>query len=74
MAGAVVVMAILTFLVGILVGALLAVAFAVRREDRHYSLTGRAPDWVTRSARRLAGVGRRDLDAEYFRSGGDLRH
>ena len=74
MAGAVVVMAILAFLVGILVGALLAVAFAVRREERYYRLTGRAPDWVTRSARRLAGVSRRDLDAEYFRPGGDLRH
>ena len=74
MAGAVVVMAILAFLVGILVGVLLAVAFAVRREDRYYSLTGRAPDSITRSARRLVGVGRRDLDAEYFRPGGDLRH
>lgn len=55
MAGAVVVMAIATFLVGIVVGALLAVAFVVRRDDRYYRLTGRAPDWLTRSARRHLG-------------------
>jgi MFS superfamily sulfate permease-like transporter len=54
MAGAVVVMAIATFLVGIVVGALLAIAFVVRRGDR-YRLTDRAPDWLARSARRHLG-------------------
>ena len=52
MAGAVVVMAIATFLVGVAVGALLAVAFAIRRDDRYHRLTDRASDWLARGARR----------------------
>jgi hypothetical protein len=58
-AGAVVEMAIATFLFGIVVGILLAVAFVVRREERFYTLTSNAPDRLARSARRLVGVTRR---------------
>ena len=74
MAGPVVVMAIAAFLAGVVIGALLAVSFAVRRDDRYYRLTDRAPDWLARGARRLVGMGRRDLDAEFFPPGGDLPH
>ena len=42
------------------------VALAVRREDRRYTLIGKSPDRMSRSAHRLNGVGRRDLDAEFF--------
>jgi hypothetical protein len=52
------------FICGILSGVIAVVALAVRREDRRYSLIGEAPDRLSRSARRLNGVGRRDLDAE----------
>ena len=52
MASAVVVMAIAIFLVGIVVGALLAVAFAARHSDRYYLVTDRAPDWLAKGARR----------------------
>jgi hypothetical protein len=39
------------------------VAFAVRREDRSFTLVDEAPDRLSRSTRRLNGVGRRDLAA-----------
>lgn len=51
MAGAVVVMAIAAFLVGVAVGAL-AAALAMRRDDRYRRLTDRASDWLARGARR----------------------
>ena len=51
MAGAVVVLAIATFLVGVAVGTLAAV-FAMRRDDRYHRLTDRASDWLARGARR----------------------
>jgi hypothetical protein len=50
------------------------VAFAVRREDRTYTLTGRAPGPLSRGARWLNGVGRRDLDQESFRPVRELVH
>jgi len=40
----------------------------VRREDRAYTLLGDAPSRMSRSARRLNGLGRRDLDAEFLGS------
>jgi hypothetical protein len=54
--------------------AILVVALAVRREERHYSLVGEAPDRLSRSARLLTGVGSRDLDPEFFRRAGELVH
>ena len=72
MAGYVVVVAAALFL-AVLLG-LGAVAFAVRREDRRFTLVGDAPDILSRGARRLNGVGRRDLDPEFLRPVGELVH
>jgi hypothetical protein len=72
MAGVVVTIAIAVFLGGIMVGVLAMVAVAVRREDRRYTLAGEAPDRLSRNTRRLTGVGRRNLDAEFFRPAGEL--
>ena len=66
MAGTVVAVAVALFLAGVAVGVVMVVALAVRREDRRYSLPEDAPDLMSRSARRLNGVGRRDLNAEFF--------
>jgi hypothetical protein len=48
---------------GLVTGALVVVAVAVRREDRSYSLGLEAPSRISRSARILTGVACRDLDA-----------
>jgi hypothetical protein len=66
MAGVVIAMIIAPF-VGLMTGVIAVVALSVRREDRRHSLAGEAPDRMSRSARRLNGVSRRDLDAELFR-------
>ena len=66
MAGTVVAVAVALFLAGVAVGVVMVVALAVRREDRWYSLPEDAPNLMSRSARRLNGVGRRDLNAEFF--------
>lgn len=62
------------FFGGVLSGVIVVVALAVRREDRRYSLIGEAPDRLSRGARRLNGVGRRDLDAELLSSARELVH
>jgi hypothetical protein len=72
MAGFVAVVAVALFLV-VIVG-IAAVAVAVRREDRSYTLVGEAPDRLSRGTRRLNGVGRRDLDPEFLRPVGELVH
>lgn len=72
MAGVVVAAAVALFLVGIVAGVLGGVAVAIRREDRRYTLGGEAPDRLSRSARRLNGVGGRGLEAEFMRLAGDL--
>ena len=64
MAGFVAAVAVVLFLA--VMAGLGAMAFVVRREDRRFTLVGEAPDLLTRGARRLNGVGRRDL--------GDLVH
>ena len=56
------------FLSGVVVGIFAVIAVAVRREDRAYTLLGDAPSRMSRSARRLNGLGRRDLDAEFLGS------
>jgi hypothetical protein len=63
----VVVAAVALFLLVAAIGVVVAVATAVRREDRHYSLIGEAPGKLAGRARRLNGVGRRDLDPKLFR-------
>ena len=55
-------------------GVIAAVALAIRREDRRYTLVREAPDRISRSARRLTGVGRRGLDAEFFPIARELMH
>jgi hypothetical protein len=72
MAEVVVTIAIAVFLVGVMVGVLAVVAVAVRREDRHYTLGGEAPDRLSRNTRRLTGLGRRGVDGEFFRTAGEL--
>jgi hypothetical protein len=74
MAGVVVAVTIALFLGGIVVGVIAVVALGVRREDRAYTLVQDAPNRMSRSARRLNGVGRRDLDAEFIRPVGELVH
>lgn len=73
MAG-VVVVAVAVFIAGMVMGVIAVVAIAVRREDRSYTLAGEAPDRLSRTTRRLTGVGRRDLDAEFLRRMGELVH
>ena len=70
----VVVVAIAVFIAGLVMGVVAVVAIAVRREDRRYTLAGDAPDLMSKTTRRLTGVGRRDLDAEYLRPAGQLVH
>jgi hypothetical protein len=73
MAG-VVVVAIAVFVAGLVMGVIAVIAIAVRREDRRSTLAFDAPDRLSRTSRRLTGVGRRDLDAEYLRPVGQLVH
>ncbi len=68
MAVAAIAIIITLFLSGVVTGLIVLIALAVRREDRRFSLPGEAPDRMSRSARRLIGVGRRDLDAKLFRA------
>jgi hypothetical protein len=74
MAGFVVAVAVAVFVGGIVVGVIAVVAVAVRREDRRYTLAGEAPGRLARGTRRLTGMRRRDLDAEFFRPAGELVH
>jgi hypothetical protein len=73
MAG-VVVVAVSVFIAGVVMGVIVVVAIAVRREDRRYTLAVDAPDRLSRTTRRLTGVGRRDLDAEFLRPTGQFVH
>lgn len=47
------------FLGGIVLGVILFVAAAIRREERRYSLSGAAPDALTQGARILVRLGSR---------------
>jgi hypothetical protein len=58
---------IIALFAGGMTGVIAVVALSVRREDRRYSLAGEAPDRMSRSARKLNGVGLRDVDPEIFR-------
>ncbi len=48
-----------TFLGGITLGVIAIVSFAIKREDRRRSLSGAAPDLVSRGARILVRYGSR---------------
>lgn len=51
----------LVFGTGIMVGVIAMVSMAIRREDKRGSLTGEPPGGLARGARRLNGVGLRDI-------------
>ena len=51
----------LVFGTGVIVGVIAMVAMAIRREDRRGSLTQPPPDVLARGARRLNGVGLRNV-------------
>jgi len=67
MAGFEIAVTIALFLSGVVTGLLLVVAWAVRREDRRVTLAVEAPDRVSRVARRMNGLRRRDLNLEFLR-------
>lgn len=45
------------FTAGVCAGIIGVVSLAIRREERNFTLTGEAPDNVTRAGRRVNGVG-----------------
>jgi hypothetical protein len=47
---------LVVFLGGVMAGIIVIVSAAYRREDRHYSLDGMAPDAACRATRRLTGA------------------
>lgn len=71
MAGVVFVMAIAVFVAGVLTGVMAALAVAVRRRDAMYPLAGVASGRLGTYARRLNGLGRRDVNLP---PGGPLSH
>ena len=74
MAGVVIASAVSVFLGGLVMGVIAVIAIAVRREDRRYTLAVEAPDRLSRNTRRLTGVRRRDLDAEFLRPVSQVVH
>jgi hypothetical protein len=46
---------------GVVLGIILMIAVAIRREDSRYTLTGQPPDIAARGVRRLIRVGLRDI-------------
>jgi len=55
----------LVFGTGVLVGVIAMVAMAIRREDKLGTLTRQPPDVLARGARRLNGLGLRDITPRY---------
>lgn len=53
---AVAIFLLIAFIGGVVIGVVVIVSIASRREDRLFSLTGQAPDAVCRGARRFTGV------------------
>jgi hypothetical protein len=51
----------LVFAVGVVLGFLVTISMASHREDRLGTLTRQAPDTAARGARRMYGVGLRDI-------------
>jgi len=74
MSSVVVAVTVALFLGGIVTGGIAVMALAIRREERRYSLVREAPDRLSRSARRLTGMGGRGLDAEFFPIARELMH
>jgi hypothetical protein len=60
----------LVFAAGVILGFLVTISMASNREDRLGTLTRQAPDAAARGARRLYGLGLRDITA---RDPGEMR-
>ena len=82
---AVAIFLLIAFIGGVVLGVIVIVSIASKREDRLYSLTRQAPDAMCRGARLLIGVGTRggwpvepvsgeDDDAQDRRCTGERRH
>jgi hypothetical protein len=67
MADVVAVAALAAFVLGAIVTVLVVAAWAIRREDKKLTLTGKAPNRLFSGVRRIMGVGQRDVDAELAR-------
>src|ERR1700722_11106966 len=70
----VVVIAVAVFIAGLVMGGIDGLASADHRGVHRYTPAGVAPSLVTSRRRRLTGVGRRYLDAEFLRPAGHLVH
>jgi len=64
---AVAVVLLVFFVTGIIVAVMVLAAWAIRREDRGLTLTGKAPNPLARGVRRLMGVGLWNVDTELER-------
>jgi hypothetical protein len=67
MADVVAVAALAAFVLGAIMTVLVVAAWAIRREDKKLTLTGKAPNRLFSGVRRVMGVGQRDVDAELAR-------
>ena len=52
----IVVIGLVIFIAGAVVGAVLLVSWGIRREERNFSLTRQAPDQVSLGTRRVTGL------------------
>lgn len=53
-----------TFAAGAAIGLVVAVAVAIRQEEKRMSLRGAAPGWLSGGARKVNGVGVRNQSSE----------
>jgi len=67
MADVVAVAALAAFVLGAIMTVLVVASWAIRREDKKLTLTGRAPNRLFSGVRRVMGVGQRDVDGELAR-------
>jgi len=72
MAG-VIIAAVAIFTCGVVLGVIAVVAVAIRREDRRRTLAVEAPGRLSGNTRRLTGLARRDLDADFLRPAASVR-
>jgi hypothetical protein len=61
---AVAVVVLIFFVCGVIVAVLVLSAWAIWREDRRGTLTGRAPDRLSSGVRRLMGLGLQNVETE----------
>ncbi|MFI5064591.1 MAG: hypothetical protein ACHP9Z_11525 [Streptosporangiales bacterium] len=56
MAATILIIALVIFTAGVVVGAILLVSWGIRREERDFTLTRQAPDQVSGGTRRVTGL------------------